>query len=143
MFPALVCKAPAAIVFTAAPAVLLVTFTITVQPPAGMLVPFAIVKLPAPAVAVTPVQVPLLPAVLIVMPTGKVSVNSALNVIAAAFVLPIVTVKLVFPPLARFATAKFFVTVGAATLTTGCVVLLVTGEVCWVLVTEAVLITLV
>jgi hypothetical protein len=79
-----------------------------------MLVPFAIVKLPAPAVAVTPVQVPLLPAVLIVMPTGKVSVNSALNVIAAAFVLPIVTVKLVFPPLARFATAKFFVTVGAA-----------------------------
>ena len=46
-----------------APAVDEVTFTITVQPPEGMLVPLAIVKLPAPAVAVTPVQVPVLPAV--------------------------------------------------------------------------------
>ena len=114
MFPALVCRAPAAIVLTAAPPVLLVTFTITVQPPAGMLVPFASVKLPAPAAAVTPKHVPVFPAVLIVIPSGKVSVKALVSVIALAFVFPIVTVKFVFPPLARFPAAKAFAIVGAA-----------------------------
>ncbi len=113
LLPAFVCRSPAAIVFVAAPAVLEVTFTITVQPPAGMLVPFATVKLPAPAVAVTPVQVPVLPAVLIVMPVGSVSVRSAVNVIATRFVFPIVTVRFVFPPDARFNAVKSFVTLGA------------------------------
>jgi hypothetical protein len=112
LFPALVCNAPAGIVFVAAPAVLLVTLTITVHPPAGMDVPLAIVKLPALAVAVTPVHVPVFPTVLIVMPVGNVSVRALVNVMATEFVFPIVTVRFVFPPLARFATAKDFEIVG-------------------------------
>ena len=115
LLPALVVKAPLGIVLVAAPAVLEVTLTITVQPGvAGMLLPLAMVKLPAPAVAVTPVQVPVLPAVPMVMPVGKVSVNRLLSVIAAALLLPMVTVRLVLPPLARLATAKALVIVGAA-----------------------------
>jgi hypothetical protein len=113
LLPALVCNAPAGIVFIAAPAVPLVTFTITVQPPAGIFVPLTIVKLPAPAVAVTPVHEPVFPLVLIVMPAGKVSVNALVKVIALAFVLPIVTVRFVFPPEARSEVPKLFVTLGA------------------------------
>jgi hypothetical protein len=79
-----------------------------------MLVPFASVKLPAPAAAVTPKHVPVFPAVLIVIPSGKVSVKALVSVIALAFVFPIVTVKFVFPPLARFPAAKAFAIVGAA-----------------------------
>ncbi len=112
LLPAFVCSAPAGIVFVAAPVELLVTFTITVQPPAGMLVPFAIVKLPAPAVAVTPVQVPVFPAAPIVIPVGKVSVSALVNMIALVFVLPIVTVRSVFPPLARSDTPNALVNVG-------------------------------
>jgi hypothetical protein len=92
--------------------VLLVTFTTTVHPPAGIDVPFAIVKLPAPVVAVTPVHVPAFPAVLIVIPVGKVSVRALVNVIALALVFPMVTVRFVFPPLARFVTPKDLVMVG-------------------------------
>ncbi len=92
--------------FVAVPRVLLVTFTITVQPPAGIEVPLAIVKLPAPAVAVTPLQVPVLPAVLIVMPDGKVSVSVAVVVIGLVFVLVMVTVRLVLPPLTMLLAAN-------------------------------------
>src|ERR1700756_4124703 len=56
LLPALVCRRPAATVLVAVPAVDDVTFTITVQPPAGIEVPLATVKLPAPALAVTPAQ---------------------------------------------------------------------------------------
>lgn len=114
LFPAVVCKAPAAMVFCAAPAVLLVTFTTIVHPPAGIEVPFARVKLPAPAAAVTPVQVPVLPAVWIVIPVGKVSVRRLVRVMATAFVLPIVIVRLVLPPLARSLTVKALLIVGFA-----------------------------
>ena len=110
--PAFVCNAPAAIVFVAAPAVLLVTVKITVQPPAGIDVPFATVK--SFAVALTPVHVPPgVPGFVIVTPAGIVSVNALVKVIATRFVFPIVTVRFVFPPLARFTAAKSFATVGA------------------------------
>jgi hypothetical protein len=118
LLPEFVCKAPAGIVFVAAPAVLLVTFTITVQPPAGIDVPLAIVKLPAPAVAVTPVHVPVFPAVLIVIPVGNVSVNAAVNVNATKFPFPSVTVRSVFPPEARFVAVKSFATVGSVRAST-------------------------
>jgi hypothetical protein len=114
LFPALVCKPPMAMVFTAAPAVEDVTFTMIVQPPAGMLVPLASVKLFAAEVAVTPVHVPVLPPVPMVIPAGKLSVKIDVSVIALAFVLPMVTVKLVLPPLAKFGTAKALLIVGAA-----------------------------
>ena len=112
--PAEVVRPPMAIVFTAAPAVAEVTFTITVQPPAGIVVALATVKFAAAAVAVTPVQVPVLPPVLMVMPEGKLSVRMEVSVIALALVLPIDTVKLVLPPAAKFGTAKAFVIEGAA-----------------------------
>jgi len=99
LLPAVVCNAPAVIVFVAAPAVLLVTSTMIVQPAVEIDVPLAIVKLPA--VAVTPVHVPAFPAVPIVMPVGSVSVSALVGVIALAFVLPIVTVRLVLPTLTR------------------------------------------
>src|SRR5947208_3330905 len=102
--PAEVASAPAAMVLVAAPVVLDFTFTITVQPPAGIDVPLAMVKLEAFAAAVAPAHVPVFPAVLMVMPAGKVSVKRLLSVMAAALVLPIVTVRLVLPPLARLAT---------------------------------------
>ena len=54
-------------VLVAVPVVLLFTLTIIVQPPAGIELPLAIAKLPAPAVAVTPGQVPKSPAVLMIM----------------------------------------------------------------------------
>src|SRR6476660_3916720 len=100
-------------VLSFAPAVPTATLTITVQPPAGIDVPFAMVKLPAPAVAVTPAQVPVLPAVPIVMPAGNVSVSALVSVRAPAFALPIVTVRLVLPPLAMLAAPNAFDTVGA------------------------------
>lgn len=112
--PAEVCNAPAAIVLTAAPALLLVTFTTTVQPPAGIDVPLAMVKLPAPAEALTPVQVPVLPPVLIVIPVGKASVNRLESVIASTLLLPIVTVRFVLPPLAMSDGEKDLATVGAS-----------------------------
>lgn len=117
MEPALVFSVFAPIVFTRAPAVALVTFTMTVHPPAGILVPFAMVKLFAPAVAVTPAQVPVLPAVLMVMPAGNVSVNKLDKVIAAAFALPIVIVRLVLPPATTSAAALDLVMVGGAGMT--------------------------
>jgi hypothetical protein len=79
-----------------------------------MLVPFAIVNPPAPAVAVTPLHVPVFPAVPIVIPDGNVSVNALVSVIALALVFPMVTVRFVLPPAARFATPNAFVIVGAA-----------------------------
>jgi len=114
LLPPEVCSAFAAMVLAAAPAVEDVTFTITVQPPAGIDVPLAMVKLLAPALAVTPAHVPVLPAVPIVMPAGNVSVSALVSVIALALVLPTVTVRLVLPPLARFATPKDLATVGGA-----------------------------
>ena len=113
LLPALVLKPPIAIVLTFAPAVLEVTFTITVQPPAGIEVPLAIVKLVAPAVAVTPVHVPVFPAVLMVIPDGKVSVKSALRLIGTALLLPNVSVKLVLPPTDKLVAALTLVMVGA------------------------------
>ena len=113
LLPALVVKAPAARVLVLAPAVLEVTLMMMVQPPAGMLVALATVMLLAPAVAVTPVQVPLLPAVLRVMPLGKVSVRTALKVMATALLLPRVMVRLVLPPAAIAAAALVLVSVGA------------------------------
>ena len=113
LLPAEVCKSPAAIVLVAAPAVELVTLTITVQPAAGIDVAFAIVKLDAPSAAVTPVHVPVLPPVVMVIPVGRVSVRALVSVIALALVLPIVTVRLVFPPLAKLVAVKSFVMVGA------------------------------
>ncbi len=86
-----------------------------VQPPAGMEVPLAIVMLPLPAVAVTFGHVPVLPAVLTVIApgaTGKVSVKTALVVIATPFVLPIVIVTEVLPPEAKLAAPNALVTVG-------------------------------
>ncbi len=113
LLPAFVDNPPAGIVFTLAPAVLEVTLTITVQPPVGMALPLAMVKLVAPAVAVTPVQVPVLPAVLIVIPAGNVSVKTALNVVVAALLLPNVRVKLVLPPTAKLVAALVLAMVGA------------------------------
>jgi len=112
LLPPEVCSALAAMVFVAAPAVDDVTFTITVQPPAGIEVPLATVTLPAPAAAVTPAHVPVLPAVPMVMPAGSVSVSALVSVSAEAFVLPMVMVRLVLPPRARLATPKAFETVG-------------------------------
>jgi len=51
LVPATVLQGSGAMVFTAAPAVLLFTFTMMVQPPAGIVVPLASTKFPAPAVA--------------------------------------------------------------------------------------------
>jgi len=116
LFPAVVFNAPAAIVFTAAPAVLLVTSTMIVQPPAAIEVPLAIVKLVAAAVAVTPLHVPVFPVVLIVIPVGKVSVNALVNVIALTLLFPIVNVRLVFPPATIFVNPKAFAIVGGANI---------------------------
>ncbi|MBA2414176.1 MAG: hypothetical protein H0V63_15335, partial [Burkholderiaceae bacterium] len=74
--------------------------TIIVQPPAGIAVPLAIVMLPLPAAAVTFAQVPVLPAVLIVIAPGEVgsvSVKTALVVIGTPFALLIVIVRDVLP----------------------------------------------
>ena len=105
--------------FVDAPTVLLVTFTIIVQPPDGIEVPLAMVKLLAPAVAVTPGQLPELPAVLIVMPTGKASVKMLESVIAPALLLPIVTVRFVLLPLLMFVEAKVWVIEGEIVIATG------------------------
>ncbi len=68
-----------------------------VHPPAGMLVPLAMLMTPEPAVAVTPVHVPakLFGVAMVIAPgvVGKVSVNTLLRVMALAFVLPIVRVN--------------------------------------------------
>ena len=86
-----------------------------VQPPAGIDVPLAIVMLPLPAVAVTFAQVPVFPAGLIVIgpgAAGKVSVKTALVVIATPLVLPIVIVSEVLPPGAKLVAPNALVTVG-------------------------------
>ena len=112
LLPPLVTSAPAAIVLVAAPAAEEVTLTTTVQPPEGMPVPLATVKLLAGAVAVTPRQVPVLFDAYSVMPLGKVSVNVLTSVIVEALLLLRVTVSVVLPPEARLALEKAFVTVG-------------------------------
>src|SRR5436305_14005585 len=89
LLPALVWSVVAPIVFTAAPAVDDVTFTMTVQPPDGIELPLAMVKLLAPAVAVTPAQVPVLPAVRKGVAAGNVSGQRPRKVTAATTVLPI------------------------------------------------------
>jgi len=97
------------------PGVAAVTLTMIVHPPAGIEVPLAIVMLPLPAVAVTFAQVPVLPAVLTVIgpgAAGKVSVKTALVVIATPFVLPIVIVTEVLPPGAKLAAPNALATVG-------------------------------
>ena len=76
------------------PPVLATTFAITVQPPAGMLLPLASVILVSPGVAVTPTQLPLLFAGLAtVMPAGRLSIKAALRVMALALLLPRVRVS--------------------------------------------------
>src|SRR5438270_8039922 len=90
-----------------------VTFTTTMQPPGGIEVPFATLKLRPPLVAVPPAHVPVLPAVLIVIPAGNASVNAAVSVMALALPLPSVTVRLVLPPAAMLAAANDLETVGA------------------------------
>ena len=83
------------VVLVTVPTVVDVTVTTIVQPPTGMLVPFAIVIVVG--VTVTPVHVPVLPLV-VVTPAGIASVNGAVSVIAAAFVLPSVMVIVAMPP---------------------------------------------
>jgi hypothetical protein len=85
-----------------------------VQPPEGIEVPLAMVKLFAPAVAVTPVQVPLLPVVLIVTPPRKVSVKRLVSEMALAFEFVMVTVSVEVAPDAMVAGANDLLTVGAA-----------------------------
>ena len=117
LFPATVCSAPIGMLLVEPPTAELVTFTMTVQPPEGMAVPLPMVKLPAPVVAVTPAQLPAFPGVLMVIPAGKVSVKALLNVMAPTLALPMVTVRFVLPPKARFGTAKAFNTVGTIGVT--------------------------
>ena len=94
LLPALVTSAPAASVFVNVPPVLATTFAMTVQPPAGMLLPLASVIFVSPGVAVTPTQLPLLLAGLAtVMPAGRLSIKAALKVIALALLLPSVSVS--------------------------------------------------
>ena len=102
------------VVFSAAPAVLLVTFTLTTQPPAGIDVPLAMVKLPAPLPAVTPEQVvPVVSAGLVlVRPAGYVSANTPDSVMAKALLLPMVTVIVEVPPCAMVVGLKLLASVG-------------------------------
>src|SRR4051812_17519847 len=102
-------------VLVAVPGVLEVTFTITVQPPEGIVVPLGMTKLPAPEDAVTPVHVPPSPVGLaIVIPAGNVSVKALVRVSAEAFVLPSVTVRPIVPPEAMApGAAKLLATAGA------------------------------
>ena len=95
------------------------TSTMTVQPPDGILVPLATVIVPAPAVAVTPVQVPPklfgVPMTMLPGVVGKVSVSALLRVIALALGLPKVRVNWVLPLGAMLAAAKLLLMVGTAT----------------------------
>ena len=88
-----------------------------VQPPAGILVPLATLTLPAPTVEVTPVQVPLFDAAMVMLPgvVGKVSVSTLLNVMALALVLPTLIVNRVVPLGAMLGAANDLVMVGSAT----------------------------
>ena len=86
-----------------------------VQPPAGITVPLAIEILLLPAVAVTFGQVPVFPAVLIVIgpgAAGSASVNTEVVVIEAPLALPIVIVIDVLPPGAKDAAPNALLTVG-------------------------------
>ena len=84
-----------------------------------MLVPLAIVTVPEPAVAVTPVQVPprLFGVATTILPgvVGKVSVSTLLNVMALALVLPTLIVNRVVPLGAMLGAANDLVMVGSAT----------------------------
>ena len=119
LLPALVTSAPAANVFVNVPPVLATTFAITVQPPAGMLLPLASVIFVSPGVAVTPTQLPLLFAGLAtVMPAGRLSTSAALKLIALALLLPSVRVSAFGVPGAMGpALAKDFVNVGTFSAT--------------------------
>ena len=81
--------------------------------------PLAIVTVPEPAVAVTPVQVPprLFGVATTILPgvVGKVSVRALLSVIALALALPIVMVNSVVPPEVMLGAANDLVMVGSAT----------------------------
>jgi hypothetical protein len=78
-----------------------------------MVLPLARLMLVAAAVAVTPIQVPVLPAMLTVMPIGKVSVKTALKVMGTRLLLPNVKVRLVLPPTDKLVAALLLAMVGA------------------------------
>ena len=102
LLPTLVCNAPTGMLLICPPMALAVTLTLTVQPPAGILVPLARVMLVVPAPAVTaPVQVDTTAgtAATTIWPgaLGKVSVNAAASVIALLLGLPKVKVRVEVP----------------------------------------------
>lgn len=129
LFPPLVVSAPAAIVLIYVPSTLAVTSTVTLQPPAGILVPLASVIVLAPATAVTPLQAPpkLFGVAITIAPglLGRLSTNALVNVTALAFVLPTTIVNCVLLPATMLATAKLFVIVGG---TSGAVTVNVADE---------------
>ena len=91
-----------------------VIVTMIVQPPAGRFEPAAIVI--NVGVTVTPGQVPVLPDV-VVTPAGIGSENSAARVVAAALVLPSVSVSVAVPPAEIDAGAMVLASVGACAVT--------------------------
>ena len=101
LLPNPVCRAFAAMLFVAVPGVEEVTFTVIVQPPAGMTAPleYVIEPLPGAAVTATVLQVPPIAGTLAtVMPDGRKSVNAAESVVAAALLFPSVIVRVLVPP---------------------------------------------
>jgi hypothetical protein len=118
LLPLLVCNAPAGMLLTAVPPVVLVTGTLTVQvpgAPAGMAAPLARLMLLPPAVAVT---VPLAQVVLAagvaatVTPAGKVSKKLATKAALVALLLLSVMVKVDTPPAAMVTGLNTLATVG-------------------------------
>jgi hypothetical protein len=119
LLPLLVCSAPAGMLLTAMPPVLLVTGTLIVQVPgvpAGMLAPLARLMLLPPAVAVTPVppeQVVLAAGLAAtVTPDGKVSRKLATKAALVALLLLNVMVKVDVPPAAMVTGLNTLATVG-------------------------------
>ena len=93
------------------PGVLDVIGTMIVQPPAGIVLPEAIVM--ESAATVTPGQVPLLGPV-VVTPAGIGSVNAAVSVIGTGLALASVSVSDAVPPIAMVAGTMDLASVGGA-----------------------------
>jgi hypothetical protein len=117
--PKSVCRSPTEIVFVCIPAVLLVTSTVIVQPPAGIVEPlvYPIVEPPATASTV-PVHVPPMFGVAATTTfTGRVSQKADVSVATTAFVFPNVSVTVLTSPAAIVSGENSFVTLGAAAVT--------------------------
>jgi len=110
--PPPVCSGP--VVLVTVPGVDDVIVTTIVQPPGGMVDPAAIVIVVA--VTVTPVQVPVLPDV-VVTPAGIGSMNGSVSACAVAFGLPSVSVSVAVPPGGIDGGAMAFASVAAAAVT--------------------------